>query len=66
MYVAISKGGRSSFYKTNMKSTAMSWIESLLPWNFMAGDNIHNEHLLTLFMGYFNSESNSYKFFLSP
>jgi hypothetical protein len=32
MYVAILKGGRSSDYKSYLKSSLLLWIESLPPW----------------------------------
>jgi len=69
MYAAILKGGRSSDYKSYLKSSLMSWIESLPPWYFVAGDNAYvcTEHLLTPFMGSscYNTENNTYSFFLS-
>jgi hypothetical protein len=53
LYAGIFKGGRSSDFKSYMQSTLMSWIESLPPWFFVAGDNayVRTEHLLTPFMG---------------
>ncbi len=69
MYAGILKVGRSSEYKAYMKSTLMSWIESLPPWYFAADDNAYvcTEHLLTPFMGsdHFNPVNDSYNFFLS-
>jgi hypothetical protein len=69
LYAGILKVGRSSEYKAYMKSTLMSWIESLPPWYFVAGDDAYvcTEHLLTPFMGsdHFNPVNDSYNFFLS-
>jgi hypothetical protein len=67
--VGILKGGRSSDYKSYMQSTLMSWIETLPPWFFVAGDNAYvcTEHLLTPFMGSnsLNPDNDSYNFFFS-
>jgi hypothetical protein len=69
LYAGILKGGRSSDYKSYMQSRLMSWIESLPPWYFVAGDNAYvcTEHLLTPFMGSnrLNPDNDSYNFFLS-
>ena len=67
LYAGILKGGRSSDYKSYMQSRLMSWIESLPPWYFVAGDNAYvcTEHLLTPFMGsnHLNPDNDSYNFF---
>jgi hypothetical protein len=69
LYAGILKGGRSSDYKSYMQSMLMSWIESLPPWFFVAGDNAYvcTEHLLTPFMGsnHLNPDNDSYNFFAS-
>jgi len=69
LYAGILKGGRSRDYKAYMKSILMSWIESLPPWFFVAGDNAYlcTEHLLIPFMGsnHLNPDNDSYSFFVS-
>jgi hypothetical protein len=66
LYAGILKGGRSSDNKSYMQSMLMSWIESLPPWFFVAGDNAYvwTEHLLTPCMGSncLNPDNDSYNF----
>jgi hypothetical protein len=68
MCLAVVASGRSSDMHAYCKSKLKTWIESLPPWYFVAGDNayVFTKHLLTPFFGSSHSmpEYDAYNFFL--